>query len=227
MRYLLTLLTVFVCTFATSAQLHLGLRASYGFSDIIKGDDLESIADQFTNASSLSFGAILEYRISSALSLRSGAEINRRGTTVAGAQRTEIFGVVVPISSEAKTRFTYLDIPLMAQLTLPTEALLQPYLFFGPTFGFATQGNVRTTSTGTTSGNLMTSVIDLNEIAYDGFHVAAKAGLGARLNLGDGFAAFVEGRFEQSLTEPYNVASVGVMTGYRGVQFGAGFMFAL
>jgi hypothetical protein len=170
---------------------------------------------------------IVEYPLSDVISLRSGAELNRRGTTAELTQDAQIFGASVPFGAQAKTRFTYIDVPLMAQFTLPTEGVIEPYLFAGPSFGLATQGNVRTTATALISFNLMTSDIDLDDINYERFHVSAKAGIGARLNLDEGFAAFVEGRYEQSLTEPYDVPLLEAKTGFKGMQFGAGFMFTL
>lgn len=227
MRIILSFLAVIFLSAAATAQFQLGLRASYGFSDLRTDTELDAISDQFSSASSLSFGIIAEYPLGDVFTLRSGLEVNRRGTTAELGQDAQIFGASVPFGAEAKTRFTYVDVPLLAQFSLPTEGAIQPYVFVGPTFGLATQGNVRTTATALISFNLMTSNIDLDDINYERFHVAATGGLGARLKLGEGFSAFVEGRYEQSLTEPYDVPLLEAKTGFKGMQFGAGFVFAL
>lgn len=227
MRIFLSLLTALIISAPAYAQFNLGLRASYGFSDLRTDTELDAISDQFSNASSLSFGIIAEYPFGEVFTLRSGLELNRRGTTAKLGQDAQIFGVSVPFGAEAKTRFTYIDVPLLAQFTLPTEGVIQPYIFAGPSFGLATQGNIRTTATALISFNLMTTNIDLDDINYERFHVAATGGLGARIKLGEGFSAFVEGRYEQSLTEPYDVPLLNAKTGFKGVQFGGGFVFAL
>lgn len=209
------------------AQLQLGLRASYGVSDIRTDSELDAISDQFSNASSLSFGLIAELPITSSLSLRSGLELNRRGTTAELGQDAQVFGASIPFGAEAKTRFTYVDVPILAQFNLPVGGVLTPYVFAGPSFGVATQGNIRTTATALISFNLMTTDIDLDDINYSRMHVAAVGGLGLKLGLGGQLTAFVEGRYEQSLSQPYDVPVLEAKTGFKGAQFGAGFMFRL
>ncbi len=228
MRIILSFLLFAVFSATGFAQLQLGLRASYGFSDIRTDSELDAISDQFSNASSLSFGLIAELPITSALSLRSGLEINRRGTTAELGQDAQIFGASIPFGAEAKTRFTYVDVPVLAQYNLPVGGgALTPYVFAGPSFGVATQGNIRTTATALISFNLMTTDIDLDEIDYERMHVAAVGGLGLKLGLGDQLIAFAEGRYEQSLSQPYDVPVLDAKTGFKGFQFGAGFMFKL
>lgn len=226
-KFLFSSLLLAVFSFTASAQVSLGLRGSYGFSDLRTDAELDVISDQFSNASSLSFGVVAELPVSDVFSVRSGLEINRRGTTLRVGQDAPIFGTSVPFGAEAKTRFTYIDVPVLAQVSLPTGGAVRPYIFAGPTFGYATTGNVRTTATALISFNLMTTNIDLDEINYERFHVAAMGGLGVRADLGDRLVTFVEGRYEQSLTEPYDVPLATAKTGFKGVQFGAGFMFKL
>lgn len=226
-KFLFSALFFTLFSSAAFAQASLGLRASYGFSDLRTDTELDAISDQFDNASSLSFGLIAELPLSDIFSVRSGIELNRRGTTLNLGQDATIFGASVPFGAEAKTRFTYVDVPLLAQVNIPTGSVIQPYAFVGPTFGYATTGNVRTTATALITFNLMTSDVDLDDINYERFHVAAMGGLGVRANLGDRLITFVEGRYEQSLTEPYDVPLLNAKTGFKGMQFGAGFAFRL
>jgi hypothetical protein len=73
----------------------------------------------------------------------------------------------------------------------------------------------------------MSTDIDLESINFERFHVAAIGGLGAKVAISPSFGAFVEGRYEQSLTEPYDVPLATAKTGFKGVNFGAGFIFSL
>lgn len=233
MRITLSILVLVLFSMAVSAQVRLGLRASYGFSDLQTNTELDDVEDQFDNASSLSFGVMAEFPFGDVFSLRSGVEINRRGTTFGLGEGgsvfgSTVFGATVPFGAEAKTRFTYIDIPVLAQVNIPLGNTIEPYIFAGPAFGLATTGNVRTTSTALASVSLMTADIDLDDIGYERFHVAATAGVGVRVKLGERLITFVEGRYEQSLTEPYEVPlQQEVRTGFQGVQFGAGFAFSL
>lgn len=217
----------FAQTEATPSSVTFGIRAGYGTSNIRTDSELDAISDQFDNSSTLSFGAFADIPFGDVISFRPGFELNRRGTVLNLNADQDIFGINVPLGAETKTRFTYIDVPLLLQAKLPTTGAVQPYAFAGASLGYATGGNLRTTATAIIEFNLMSSDIDLDAINYERFHVAAVGGLGAKFSLAPGFGAFVEGRFEQSLTEPYDVPLATAKTGFKGLNFGAGITFAL
>jgi hypothetical protein len=235
MRILLTTLILALgCTFAlaqkeemTPSKVTIGLRAGYGNSNIRTDSEFDAVSDRFESTSALSFGAFADIPFGDIISFRPGLEINRRGTVLNVETDQEVFGVNVPFGTQAKTRFTYVDVPLLVQAKIPTGGAIQPYAFAGASLGYATGGNLRTTATAIIEFSLMSSEIDLDAINYERFHVAAVGGLGAKIAIAPGFGAFVEGRFEQSLTEPYDVPLATAKTGFKGVNFGAGFTFAL
>ncbi|MEO0734522.1 MAG: porin family protein [Bacteroidota bacterium] len=227
MRTLLTLALFTLLSTCVSAQLELGLRAGYGFSNLRTDSELDPISDQFDNASSTAAGLLVRYNFSDVVALRSGLEVNRRGTTLELSEDVTAFGVDLPFGVAAKTRFTYVDVPLQVEMSLPTTGTVQPYAFGGATLGYATGGNVRTTARALLEFNLATTNLDLDAIGYERFHVAAVGGLGVKAQLAPGFSAFVEGRFEQSLTQPYDVPLLNARTGFKGMNFGAGVAFAL
>jgi hypothetical protein len=227
MRTLLTALIVALISSFAIAQTSIGFRGGYGSSNIRTDKELDAIADQFDNSSALSFGVFADIPFGDIISFRPGVELNRRGTTLSVTGDQQVFGVNIPIGAQAKTRFTYIDVPLLFQATLPTEGIIKPYAFAGGSLGYATSGNIRTTATAIIEFNLMTSDIDLDAINYERFHASAIGGLGVKANLAPGFNAFIEGRFEQSLTQPYNVPVVAAQTGFKGVNFGAGVAISL
>jgi len=227
MRNLLTALIVALISSFAIAQTSIGFRGGYGSSNIRTDKELDAIADQFDNSSALSFGVFADIPFGDIISFRPGVELNRRGTTLAVTGDQQVFGVNLPIGAQAKTRFTYIDVPLLFQATLPTEGIIKPYAFAGGSLGYATSGNIRTTATAIIEFNLMTTNIDLDAINYERFHAAAIGGLGVKANLAPGFNAFIEGRFEQSLTQPYNVPVIAAQTGFKGVNFGAGIAITL
>lgn len=222
----ITLLLAFVCT-CVSAQTEIGFRTGYGFSNLRGDKELDLVADQFSSASTLSAGVFVSIPLSEHISFRPGLEVNRRGTSLALAENVDVFGVNLPFGAVAKTRFTYVDVPLLFEAKLPTGSGIQPYAFGGASLGYATGGNLRTTARAIVEFNLLTTDIDLEAINYERFHVAAVGGLGVKAELAPGFSAFVEGRFEQSLTQPYDVPVLQAKTGFKGVNFGAGVAFAL
>ncbi len=227
MRTLLTTLTLLFVSSFVFAQTSVGFRGGYGGSNLRADSELDLVADQFDQASTLSFGVFADIPLGEVLSFRPGLELNRRGTSLQIDADQEVFGINLPLGAQAKTRFSYIDLPLLLQATLPTEGIVKPYAFAGGSLGYATGGNIRTTATAIIEFNLMTSSIDLDAINYERFHAAAVGGLGVKLELAPTLSAFVEGRFEQSLTQPYDVPVLTAQTGFKGVNFGAGVAFSL
>lgn len=227
MRILLTTLIVAIATTFAFAQTTIGVRAGYGNSNLRTDSELDVISDQLEGSSALSFGAFVDVPLGNIFSFRPGIELNRRGTTLRIDADQDVFGVNVPLGAKTKTRFTYVDVPLLFQATLPTEGGIKPYAFGGASLGYATGGNIRTTATALIEFNLMSSDIDLDAINYERFHAAAVGGLGVKAQIAPGLNAFVEGRYEQSLTEPYDVPLLTAKTGFKGVNFGAGITFSL
>ncbi len=234
MRILLTTLIfalvgtfAFAQTEATPSKVTLGLRAGYGTSDIRTDSEIDAVSDRFESTSALSFGMFANIPFGDIISFRPGLELNRRGTVLNLDADQDVFGINVPLGAQAKTRFTYIDLPLLLQANIPTSGAIQPYAFAGASLGYATGGNLRTTATALIEFNLMSTDIDLEAINYDRFHVAAVGGLGAKVSITPSFGAFIEGRFEQSLTEPYDVPIVAAKTGFKGVNIGAGVTFSL
>ena len=185
------------------------------------------ITDQFSSASTMSFGLTAEFPLSDVVSLRSGLEINRRGASLELTEDVSVFGIGVPFGARAKTRFTYVDVPLMAQFHLPTSSSVQPYVFGGASVGYAVGGNIRTTAQAIIEFNLMTTPIDLDAINYERFHLAAVGGAGVKAQLGNGIAAFAEARYEHGLSQPYDVPIVADKVGFQGLNVGAGVSFSL
>lgn len=227
MRSLFTLVALAICTTFLAAQTSIGLRGAYGFSGLRTDADLDLISDQLDNASALSVGLYLEQAFSPVFSLRSGVELNRRGTVLNLNQDANVFGSQIRFAARAQTRFTYLDVPVLAQVYLPTNSRAKPYAFGGASLGYAVKGNVRTRATALVEFDLATSNIDLDAIDYERFHAAAIAGIGVKAQMSDILSLFAEGRFEQSLTQPYDVPILTARTGFKGMNFGAGVAITL
>ena len=225
MRYFPLLVLVLLCTGALSAQTSVGFRGGYGTSNLRTDKQLDLISDRLDATAAFSGGLYAEQAFSPVFSLRSGVEVNQRGTALLLSSTNTVFGMTVPLGGQVKTRFTYVDVPVLAQVSLPTNSTIRPYAFGGASFGYAVKGNVRTTATALFEFNLATTNVDLDAINYERFHVAAVGGLGVSAQLTDQLRIFAEGRYEQSLTQPYDVPLLAAKTGFRGLNFGGGVAF--
>ena len=226
MRYLL----LFVATLFTTlvvAQTTIGLRAGFGQSSLRSGATFAAVTEQTQSINSPSLGVVVDVPLSEQLSVRTGLEYARRGTSVGLTQGVELFGVQLPLGARAQTQFSYVDVPLLLQYTLPTSGKLEPYLMGGPTVGYAVSGRLKTSARALVDITLSRTDIDLDAINYERLHVALTAGAGTQVKIGYGTVAFVEARYAYGLTQPYNVPLVRDGVGFAGWNVGAGVRFAL
>ncbi|MCP9236025.1 porin family protein [Lewinella sp. JB7] len=224
--HLLLLLALLVSGIAT-AQSTFGIRAGFGQSSLRSGETFDAITDRTVGVGVPSFGFFAELPVTDYLSLRPGLEYTKRGTGVGLTDDVELAGVKLPLGAFAKTRFSYLEAPLLVQLNLPTESAIQPYALLGPSVGYATGGKVTTSAKAIVELNLYSTDVDLDAINYQRFNVAVVGGLGARARVGQHNALFLEARYSHDLSQPYDVPVVRDKVGFQGWNVGAGMSFAL
>ncbi len=224
--HFLLLFALLVSGLAT-AQPSFGVRAGFGQSSLRSGETFDPITDRTVGVGVPSFGVFAEVPIANFLSLRPGLELTRRGTGVRLTQDVEVAGVRLPVGAFAKTRFRYLEAPLLVQLNLPSEGAIQPYAILGPSVGYATGGRVTTSAKAIIELNLYSTDVNLDAINYERFNVAVIGGLGAKARLGQNTGLFLEARYAHDLTQPYDVPVVRDKVGFRGWNVGAGMTFAL
>lgn len=227
MRYLLLgLLSCLLGTLLT-AQTTFGIRGGAGQSGLGAGQTFDVVTDQTDRLGTYSVGVFADLPLGEYVSLRPGLEYSQRGTSVGLTQGVALFGVKLPVGARARTRFNYVDVPLLLQLQLPTDSRFKPYAIAGPTVGYALGGELRTSARALIDVTLSRTDIDLAAINYERLHVALQLGAGTQVELGGGTAVFVEGRYEHGLTQPYNVPLVRDGVGFRGWNVGAGLRLAL
>ncbi len=210
-----------------AAQSTFGVRAGFGQSSLRSGNTFDAFTDRTVGVGVPSFGFFAEVPVTDFLSLRPGLELTKRGTGVGLTQDVELAGVKLPLGAFAKTRFSYVEAPLLMQLNLPTESAIQPYAILGPSVGYATGGKVTTSAKAIIELNLYSTDINLDAINYERFNVAMIGGLGAKARLGQNTGLFLEARYSHDLTQPYDVPVIRDKVGFQGWNVGAGMTFAL
>lgn len=210
-----------------TAQAQWGFRAGAGQSEVRSGDIFDPVTDRLDAIGTTSFGAFAEIPVTPFISLRPGLEYGSRGSSLGLTEKVEVYGVELPIGARVKTRISYLDAPLLVQLTLPTESAVQPYALLGPRFGYATSAKLTTAARAVIEMNLYSTDLDLESIGYERFHVGLIGGLGAKARVGESVGLFVEARYEHGLSQPYDVPVIRDKVGFRGWNLGAGVTFAL
>ncbi|MBB4080567.1 hypothetical protein GGR28_003202 [Lewinella aquimaris] len=224
--HLLLFFALLVSGIAT-AQTTFGVRAGFGKTSLRSGNTFDAITDRTVGVGVPSFGFFAELPVTDYISLRPGLELTKRGTGVALTDEVELAGVKLPLGAFAKTRFSYLEAPLLVQFNLPTESAIQPYAILGPSVGYATGGKVTTSAKAIIELNLYSTDIDLDAINYQRFNLAVIGGMGARARVGQHNALFLEARYAYDLSQPYDVPVIKDKVGFQGWNIGAGMSFAL
>ncbi|WP_116125754.1 porin family protein [Lewinella sp. IMCC34183] len=227
MKTQLLALFALLLTGTVAAQTSWGIRVGAGQTDIRSGETFDMLTDRMDAIGTTSFGAFVEVPLTPDLTLRPGLEYSSRGTSVGLTDDVELLGVKLPIGARAKTRFNYIDAPLLLQYTLPTERGVRPYLIAGPTVGYATGGKLTTSAKAIIELNLYSTPVDLDAIRYDRFNVGLIGGAGLKARLGEFSSLFLEARYEHGLSQPYDVPVIKDKVGFQGWNVGAGVSFAL
>ena len=225
----LQLLALLTLLFAgtTFAQTSLGVYGAYGQSNVRSGAAFDGVTDRLDGIGTVTFGVMAEMPLTPVFSLRPGLEYTSRGTAIGLTEGIDLGGVNLPVGARAKTRFNYVEAPLLLQVNVPTEGAIQPYFVAGPSLGYATSGRVATAARAVIDIDLYSTPLDLDLIRYDRFHVAAIGGVGAKARLGETSQVFVEARYQHGLSQPYDVPVIRDKVGFQGWNIGAGITFDL
>ena len=219
-------LVAFLFAVTLSAQT-VGVYGAYGQSAIRSGDAFDAVTDRLDGIGTATVGVTALLPLTATLSFRPAVEYTSRGTALGLTEAVEIGGIRLPVGGRAKTRFDYVDVPLLLQYEPAVQGGIQPYLFAGPSLGYAVAGRVTTAARALIDLDLYSSSIDLDAIRYDRFHVAATGGVGARAQLNPALEVFGEARYQHGLSQPYDVPFLQDKVGFQGWNFGAGVLFTL
>lgn len=140
-------------------------------------------------------GAFVDYSFSRILALRGEAYFSGKGGKWNGGEGTDDQGNPTgPFEDRVKLR--YVDVPVLARVTLPTSETLEPYVVVGPLVGFALGGRFESEIPGLPSED----VTGLKSVDF---------GLvgGAGLQLVRGMSRFgIEAKYSRSLSDIYDIA---------------------
>lgn len=179
-------------------------------SPVLDSDASDAPAERMRWRDRLGFGA----KLGLSLSTFSGEDADRESSTYAYKPRPTIGAFVCVdlhpwISIQSEILFVskgpdierdgmvsdtfnvrYIEIPLLAHLTLPLEGRISPYLLAGPSLGFLLSAKLEDHNNG--------SVTDRTDLA-NSVDLGVLAGVGAKLALAGPHVLMIEGRYDQGL----------------------------
>ncbi|MCB0632043.1 MAG: porin family protein [Saprospiraceae bacterium] len=224
-KSILTLAALAFAIFAT-AQVSVGIKGGMNFNNLNTTEALGELAPDFTNISESNFGLVAEYGITDQFALQTELNFLKKGfTTKANIDNTEVFGLNLPLGGRAETKFSYVEVPLLAKYSFGGEGF-QAYLTAGPTFGYATSGRIDTKARVLVDIDLGSTNINLDDINYNRFEVGATAGAGISYTTNFG-KFFADARYMHGFTELYDFPLVDEKVRNQGFGVNVGFMVPL
>lgn len=224
-KSILTLAALALAIFA-SAQVAVGLKTGMNYNNLYTTEALGELAPDFSSISEMNYGLVAEYGITDQFALQTELNFLKKGfTTKANLTDLELFGLELPIGGRAETKFSYVEVPLLAKYSFGGEGF-QAYVTAGPTLGYATSGRIDTKARVLVDFKIGSTPINLDAINYNRFEVGATAGAGVSYTTGFG-KFFADARFSQGFTELYDFPLVEEKVKNKGFGVNLGFMVPL
>lgn len=224
-RFFSALLLVAVTFSGLHAQLAVGLKGGLNYNKVYTTENLGAIAPNFTTLQEVHTGLLLDIPVAGGFSLQPELNLITKGFGLRQGLDVPVFGIELPLNARAESRFRYVEMPLLAKYTVGQD-VVQAYFVAGPTFGYATKGQIDTRANVLVEVDLGTLPLNLDNIDYERFEIGAAIGAGLQLNFG-GLRAFADARYQRGFTELYNIPLVEEKVRNTGVAFSAGLMLPL
>ena len=218
-----TLLLAF--SLSMHAQVSVGLKGGVNFSNIYATQALDQVLPNFSDISTFSVGAVAEIGITEQFAFQPELLYTRKGFGLREGLDVDLLGVPVPLGVTAETQINYVEVPLLAKYKFGTEGI-SAYVVAGPTFGYATSGQINTKANILLDFNIARTPINLDAINFQRFEIGGTAGAGLALQTGMG-QFFVDARYNLGFTQLYDIPLVNEKLRNKGVSVSAGFLIPI
>ncbi|MFW6080031.1 MAG: porin family protein [Gemmatimonadota bacterium] len=194
-----------------SAQsITLGAKAGATFATV--GGD-EAVSDAASNRTGLSFGATAEFGVSPLLSIQPELLFVQKGAEFADSD----FG-------DATFNFNYLEIPVLAKISVPSAGLASPYLYVGPSISFQSGCSISSEDQGVSAE--LDCDNDLVDIPTNSVDFGFLGGVGLGVGMGPGEVA-VDVRYNLGLADVVDTPEGEDVTSIKNRAFGVSLGYAV
>lgn len=215
---------VLIITVASYAQVSVGIKAGVNLADTrINGLFDNNLPDQ-NMYPGFTAGIIAELPLFSGFAFRPELNYTQKGfITDISVAELELIGIDVPIGASAKTRFNYVDMPLLVKYSTGTD-LAKVYLIAGPTVGYTLNAHVRPVTNFLININLPRVNIPLENDIYQKWEIAATLGLGGEIKVGQG-KIFGDARYNLGITNMLQDPVIDFRAKNQGLAITAGYAY--
>ena len=228
LRTLPTLLVV--CLVIVSSQVKaqtatFGFRSGPTFNNVSQTQAVDAVTPELDYLIGFSAGIYAEIPISETFAFRPELAYSQKGFSLLQGANIDLFGAPLPLGVRANTRFDYVDLPLLLKAQFGNEQV-KGFVLAGPSLNYAINGRIKTEASGLLDLNISNTKLDLDAINYERFEFAGVVGAGVAFETGFGTIS-LDGRFEQGVTQLYDIPLVGERVKNQGFAINAGIAIPL
>lgn len=216
---------VLLLSVATYAQVSLGFKTGVNLADTrINGLFDNSLPEQ-NMYPGFTAGVIAEVPMLNGFAFRPELSYTQKGfVTDISVSDLELLGIDIPIGARAKTRFNYLDMPLLIKYSTGTD-LAKVYFVVGPTIGYTINAHVRPVANLLINVNLPRVNIPLDNDIYQRWEIAGTLGMGGEIKAGKG-KIFSDVRYNLGLTNMLQDPIIDFRAKNQGLAITAGYAYS-
>ena len=204
------------------AQFSVGIKTGINFNNIAETDALDALTPEFKQLKGLNIGAVAELEIGEHFAIQPELTYTQKGFKLDEGMDVDIFNIPLPIGVVAKSKFSYIEMPLLFKGKIGDDKL-KGFLLAGPSIGYAVDGQLTTTAKALLEFQLLDQDLNLNSIGYERFEATGIIGGGAEVAIPSG-KLFMDARYQFGLTELYDIPVFNEKIKNRGVSLNVGYM---
>lgn len=217
---------ILAATIGLTAQTAIGVRLGYATTSVESTKGLDLITNQLGNLGSPEIAVFADFKIANGFSFQPELQYTSRGFALGLDTDATIAGINVPLGATARSRFHYIEAPLLLKAAFGNENT-QAYFVAGPSIGYAMGGNLKTTARAIFEFDLLDTPINLDAINYERLSVSGVAGVGVQHNLAPGIRIFGDVRYTHGFTELYDIPVITETLSNRAIGGNVGLAFVL
>jgi hypothetical protein len=214
-----------ISTLTIQAQkISLGFKTGVQRANVVTPDfvqDVEFMPD-FRTITATNFGLTSEIEFHPNFAIQPELLYTTKGFKVHENFDLELFDVPLPVGVTAASQFRYLELPLLAKAKVGNF-----YFLAGPTFGYTLKGNLETRARLLVEVDLFDTKINLDQVGYERWEVGGMAGAGFSIPVFNGGQIFLDARYSQGFTQPYDIPLVHEKVQHRNLGVNVGFMLPI
>jgi hypothetical protein len=220
---MMTFALIVVANLHLSAQTYVGLKLGGNFANTRTTGLTSALTPDMGIYNGWIVGATGEIPLSPDVAFRPEINFTQKGFITPISTDIKVFNLDVPIGIKTKTRFNYVETPLLFQYS-PKGGDNGWYIFAGPSVGYLAQGEIRPVASILVDINLPIIPLPLNSVA-DRWEISGIAGIGITVPAGHG-KIFVDARYQYGFTNVLRNPIIDVKVLNTGISAAAGYAYA-